>query len=172
MMERLQQSTGTASSPVRPDPAPWAAQRRNVSFSAVGGGSLFRDGPSPEDVVQGQNGSRYLGDCWLLSTLAAFAKTQPEVLENAVTDNRDGTYTVRLYRETDSGDYEPESIRVNGTVPQTADGRDAYAQRKDPGELWVPIIEKAFAARAGLALCRVAWPNTLHEKAKQLAMAQ
>ena len=102
-----------------------------------------------EDVVQGQNGSRYLGDCWLLSTLAAFANSQPEVLENAVTDNQDGTYTVQLYRETEQGTYEPERIRVDGTVPTTADGRDAYAQRVDRGEIWVQVIEKAFAARAG-----------------------
>ena len=148
-LDQLNAARSGVAVPVRPDPTPWGPQNRSVGFSGVQGGDLFVDGPSHTDVVQGQNGSRYLGDCWLLGSLAALAKNQPEVLENAITDNKDGTHTVRLFHRTPRGTYEPESIRVQGTVPTTADGRDAYAQRTDPTELWVPLIEKAFAARAG-----------------------
>jgi hypothetical protein len=100
-------------------------------------------------VVQGQNGQRYLGDCWLLSSLAAIAQTQPQVLEGAITDLGDGTYRVRLHRQERSGEMKAEDVRVEGSLPKTADGRDAYAQRTDPKELWVGIIEKAFAAWKG-----------------------
>ena len=135
--------------PLAANPAPWAAQGRAVQFQPVAGGELFRGGAGAGDVVQGQNGQRYLGDCWLLSSLAAIAQTQPQVLEGAITDLGDGTYRVRLHRQERSGEMKAEDVRVEGSLPKTADGRDAYAQRTDPKELWVGIIEKAFAAWKG-----------------------
>ncbi len=152
MQERLAQAggeTSTAPTPVRGDPLPWAAQQRAVRFSPVAGGELFRDGASPTDVVQGQNGSRYLGDCWLLGSLAAIAHTRPQILEQAITNHGDGTWTVRLHSEGPDGQVQAEDVRVQGTLPQTHDGQDAYAQRQDPRELWVGIVEKAFATWKG-----------------------
>lgn len=151
MQERLREVRGvsTPSDPVRSDPQPWAAQQRSVSFSSVQGGELFRDGASPTDVVQGRNGSRYLGDCWLLGSMAAIAHTRPQLLEQAITDHGDGTYTVRLHGEGRDGELQAEDVRVQGSLPHTADGRDAYAQRQDPQELWVGIVEKAFAVWKG-----------------------
>ena len=134
---------------VQPNPAPWSAQNRSVQFGDTPGGALFRDGATSEDVVQGQNGSRYLGDCWLLSSLAAIAHTQPNVLQEAITDHGDGTYTVRLYKQDRSGAMLSDTVRVDGTLPRTANGQDAYAQRQDPNEMWVGIIEKAFASWKG-----------------------
>lgn len=133
----------------RPDPTPWAAQQRQVRFAPEQGGQLFRGGAGSNDVVQGQNGSRYLGDCWLLSSLAAVAATQPQVLEQAITDHGDGHYTVRLHRQARDGTISAEDVTVDGDLPRTADGRDAYAQRQDPKELWVVIIQKAFASWKG-----------------------
>jgi hypothetical protein len=146
MQDRLKASRGDAPEPVRANPAPWAAQNRSVHFEPVQGGSLFQDGAAVEDVVQGQNGSRYLGDCWLLSSLAAIAHAQPRVLEDAITDHGDGTYTVRLHKQDSRGSMSSEDVRVEGTLPRTADGQDAYAQRSDNREMWVGIIEKAFAS--------------------------
>ena len=146
MQDRLRQSPTTD---VRANPLPWAPQNRSVKFQAQPGGELFQDGAAATDVVQGRNGSRYLGDCWLLASLAGLAQTQPKVLENAITDHGDGTYTVRLYREDESGSLSAEDIRVEGSLPTTANGSDAYAQREDPNEIWVVIIEKAFAAWKG-----------------------
>jgi Calpain family cysteine protease len=141
MQDRLRQA--------RPDPAPWAAQQRQVRFAPEAGGQLFSGGANANDVVQGQNGSRYLGDCWLMSALAAIAKTQPQVLEQAITDHGDGHYTVRLHRQERDGSITAEDVTVDADIPRTADGRDAYAQRQDPKELWVVIIEKAFASWKG-----------------------
>jgi hypothetical protein len=135
--------------PTRPDPTPWAAQQRSVQFRDVPGGSLFRNGPAPTDVVQGQNGARYLGDCWMLSSLAAVAHTQPQQLQDAIRDNGDGTYTVTLHTQGRDGSIQAEPVRVDGDVPMTADGRDAYAQRQDPKELWVVLMQKAFASKKG-----------------------
>ncbi len=149
MQDRLKASQGNAPQPVRANPAPWAAQNRSVRFEPVSRGALFQDGAAVEDVVQGQNGSRYLGDCWLLSALAAIANTQPKVLEDAITDHGDGTYTVRLHKQDTRGLMSSEDDRVEGTLPRTADGQDAYAQRSDPTEKRVGIIEKTFASWKG-----------------------
>jgi len=149
MQDRLKASQGNAPQPVRANPAPWAAQNRSVRFEPVSRGALFQDGAAVEDVVQGQNGSRYLGDCWLLSALAAIANAQPKVLEDAITDHGDGTYTVRLHKQDTRGLMSSEDVRVEGTLPRTVDGQDAYAQRSDPTEMWVGIIEKAFASWKG-----------------------
>jgi hypothetical protein len=134
---------------VRANPAPWAAQQRSVTFQSEPGGQLFRDGATPGDVVQGQNGSRYLGDCWLMSSMASIAHTQPQLLEQAITDHGDGTYTVTLHRQGTDGSMQAEPIRVTGELPRTSDGRDAYAQRQDPKELWPALIEKAYASWKG-----------------------
>ena len=144
--EQLRQRQAAVGGPVQANPGPWSGLGRDVGFSPVAGGELFRDGATVGDVVQGRNGPRHLGDCWLLASLAALAHSRPGMLEQAVTDHGDGTYTVRLYAEAGAT---AEDIRVTGDLPQTADGRDAYAQRPDPAELWVGIIEKAFAAHCG-----------------------
>ena len=142
---QLSQNNGS----VRSNPTPWAAQNRSVRFNTIPGSSLFENGATAEDVVQGQNGSRYLGDCWLLGSLAAIAHTQPNILEEAITDHGDGTYTVRLYKEDSRGSMVADDIRVEGSLPRTANGQDAYAQRQNPHEIWVGIIEEAFASWKG-----------------------
>jgi hypothetical protein len=138
-----------ASGAVRADPAPWAAQGRRVDFQSEQGASLFRGGAKASDVVQGRNGNRYLGDCWLLASVASIAHSQPQLLEQAITDHGDGTYTVRLHRAEADGNMRAEDITVDGDVPRTADGQDAYAQRQDRKELWVVVVQKAFAAWKG-----------------------
>ena len=146
MQDQLRQRQGAVGGPVQANPGTWAGHGRDVRFGAVAGGELFRDGATVGDVVQGRNGPGYFGDCWLLASLAALAHTRPGVLEQAVTDHGDGTYTVRLFAEAGATG---EDVRVTGALPQTTDGRDAYAQRPDPAELWVGIIEKAFASWKG-----------------------
>jgi pyrrolidone-carboxylate peptidase len=93
------------------------------------------------DVDQG-----YLGDCYLMAILAAIAGSHPEVIENMVSDNGDGTYTVRF----PDGHVEP-SVTTK-FVTYTEGGEDAvYASSKDSAlrgkELWVILIEKAWALR-------------------------
>ena len=47
---------------------------------------------SPNDINQGS-----IGDCYFLAALAGVAKTNPGLLRKAITQNSDGTFTVRLY---------------------------------------------------------------------------
>lgn len=97
------------------------------------------NGVSPSDISQGQ-----IGDCWYIAALKAVAAADPSVIENAITDNGNGTYTVRLYH-----DGTPVYVTVTGDQVIMPDGRQGYAQSKDGKELWPQIMEKALASYEG-----------------------
>lgn len=103
-------------------------------------GPLFRDGVSPTDVEQGS-----LNDCWFIASLQAVAATHPEVLEEGVTANGDGTYDVTLYV-----DGKPVVYRVDATVPAD-DGDPVFADNAGASEreLWPLLYEKAMAQHMG-----------------------
>jgi Calpain family cysteine protease len=91
---------------------------------------------SHTDINQGD-----LGDCYLLAAIAAAAKTDPQRLKDMITDHGDGTYTVRFAEKT---------IKVDNRLPTAEGGNLAYASwGKDSPELWVAIIEKAYAKMQG-----------------------
>jgi hypothetical protein len=114
------------------------------------------------DVEQGEN-----GNCFLLSALAALARVNPAAIKNAVGDNRDGTFTVTLHDDQNLAARTP--IRVTPTFPAnslfTALSYGAPASpstwyrpftKAQPGdgsffdsELWVMLIEKAYAQQYG-----------------------
>ena len=52
-------------------------------------GPLFNNGPTPQDVQQGQ-----IGDCYFPSAMAALAQNNAEAIQNMIKENGDGTYTV------------------------------------------------------------------------------
>jgi hypothetical protein len=97
--------------------------------------SLFGTGPIAFDVNQGD-----IGDCYFLSSLAAFANSKPSVLTGSAVDMGDGTYTVQFV----SGST-PTFVRVSNDIPSGKFGGYAYAH---PGTVtdpvWAAIIEKAF----------------------------
>lgn len=84
-------------------------------------------------------------------SLQAIAQQHPELIEDAITDNGNGTYTVRLYK-----DGEAFYVTVTDDLPMTEDGvpafgRGALSATADgyAGELWPAIMEKAMAAYEG-----------------------
>ena len=111
-----------------------AGTGRAISFA---GNRLFAaDGPSVDDIYQGQT-----GDCWYLATLAAVAQTQPEVIRQAITELGDGTFAVRL-KSTGGTD---QFIRVDGdllTYSWSA-STPVYAGLGQQGSIWVALMEKA-----------------------------
>jgi hypothetical protein len=92
------------------------------------------------DVRQGR-----LGDCYFLASLAALAKTDPELIKSRVKDNGDGTYTVLF--------FEGGAVVVDNTFPTDESGQPVYASPDDKNaegvELWVMLIEKAWAKLKG-----------------------
>ena len=103
-------------------------------------GSLFVNGPAYGDIIQGQ-----LGDCYFVAALASVAKFSPQVIQQMVTDNGDGTFTIRFYNA-GVADY----VTVDRDLATTSSGAIEYAGvggnfNNSGNELWVALIEKAYA---------------------------
>jgi hypothetical protein len=137
-------------------------QEGSVAVRGSGDANAF----SPNDVNQGS-----IGDCYFLASLSAVAHTNPALLQNAITENSDGTYSVRLYRKREQRIlfwrrqvFTPVTIILYPTFPISADGTDtanpdaaanpAHAHGGDQSangntELWVRLFEKAYALLIG-----------------------
>jgi hypothetical protein len=108
-------------------------------YQAAAGG-LFVGGARPTDIRQGD-----LGDCYFLSALSAVARQDPARIAQMFTDNGDGTYTVRLFK-----DGHAEYVTVDKRLPVNADGKFPFANKGGTAaaagnELWVALAEKAYA---------------------------
>ena len=119
-------------------------QRGEVLYHQVDG-ELFGSAPEAIDARQG-----VIGDCYLLSSFSALARSAPELLRSLLTANGDGTYTARFHRRLDGGQFAAEAVVVDGKVPvRKSDGEPIYARSRRRGELWPLIAEKAYAAWKG-----------------------
>jgi Calpain family cysteine protease len=123
-----------------PDPAV-LKEHRNAEFRWVDG-QLFVDGVRPDDVIQGQ-----IGDCYLVAAFAAIAARDPEAIERAIRDNGNGTYTALFYESSWFGKQVKVEITVDGQLPMTSG--PLYAKNADQTELWVGLLEKAYAQWKG-----------------------
>ncbi len=123
------------------DPTVLTKHVTDTTWKPVEGGKLFVDGVSYDDVVQGS-----IGDCYLVSAFSAVAQTNPKAIENAIKDNGDGTFTVKFYEKGSSRQVE---IKIDGDVAQSASGSQRYGKSRDSKELWVGLLEKAYAQWKG-----------------------
>jgi hypothetical protein len=117
--------------------------RATTAWKDVIGGKLYVDGIDADDITQGE-----AGDCYLLSTLAVLAKTNPDAIKNAITDNGDGTFDVRFFEKGKRGKLTEVVVTVDGKLPTGPEG-SVYAASRNTTELWGPIIEKAYASWYG-----------------------
>lgn len=103
-----------------------------TTFKATG--SLFGTGPVAADINQGE-----VGDCYFMSSLAAFAGQNPQVLTQSAVDMGDGTYVVQFMNGST-----PTYVRVNNSFSSGPFNGYLYAQPGTDGSLWGPVFEKAF----------------------------
>jgi hypothetical protein len=103
-------------------------------------GQLEVNGAAPEDIDQGD-----IGDCFFLSSLASLAQRNPQAIEDMIKSNGDGTYSVRFYAPQQDGTYQETHVTVDNLMPEDKDGNAVYASSPDSKELWVQVVEKAFA---------------------------
>jgi len=94
------------------------------------------------DVKQGG-----LGDCYMVSTVAAIAHQHPEILQNAMKENSDGTVSFRFFAR-DGGQLKPTWVTVTRELPMRADGTLPFGSSKQ-NEAWFPLLEKAYAQFKG-----------------------
>ena len=101
----------------------------SVSYSAVSNPLFGTNGPSMSDVNQG-----FLGDCYLLSSLAEVACKNPNAINSMFTANGNNTYGVRFYVNGAA-----EYVTVNN---QLANGGYAFNYGTN---IWASLAEKAYA---------------------------
>ncbi|KAF8395994.1 hypothetical protein HHK36_017605 [Tetracentron sinense] len=101
---------------------------------------LFSGAANPSDVCQGR-----LGDCWFLSAVAVLTEVS-RISEVIITPefNEEGIYTVRFCIQ---GEWVP--VVVDDWIPCESPGIPAFATSKKGNELWVSILEKAYAKLHG-----------------------
>ncbi len=108
----------------------YASGYRNFAYKP-----LFVDGPQYDDVAQGA-----VGDCYFMAAVAGMADSDPGIVTQAITSLGDGTYAVRFFHSGQS-----YYLRLDADLPVYSGSNPAYAGFGADGELWVPLIEKAFA---------------------------
>ena len=102
--------------------------------------SLFGSGPVATDINQGG-----AADCYFLSSIAAFAQTNPTLIDNSVVDMGDGTYTVQLFSK-GTAVY----TRVSNSFSTGPYAGFNFAHPGANNSIWGMVMEKAFAfARTG-----------------------
>jgi hypothetical protein len=111
------------------------------------GSTLFRGsdgGPSGADIIQG-----IVGDMWLLNAMAMVAVNPNIVLNLVVAQYPDvGMYEFRFWK---GGKW--ITVVVDDYVPIVAQGQLIVAKSSDPQELWVTLLEKAYAKLHGSYQC-------------------
>ena len=96
------------------------------------------DGVEAGDVVQGA-----LADCWILSALSIIA-CNPDLLYNLFVSDEyadQGIYVVQVFK---NGEWVP--VMVDDRIPvDIISSRPLFARCGDPNEIWLLILEKAYA---------------------------
>lgn len=136
---------GDLPSPATAGDSATGAPKSVLAAYARSSGTLFVDGISVSDVNQGT-----AGDCYLIAAIGGLAVTNPQVLQAAFVENAsiDGvrTWGVRFF----DAAGKPHWVTVNDTLPvEPGDATKlAYsgpAGKSLNGEIWLPLMEKAYA---------------------------
>jgi hypothetical protein len=102
------------------------------------------------DVIQGP-----MGDCYLVGSLAALAKANPNVILDMVHPNRDAvgnvaSYTVDLYSRTGPlNQLTKTPVTVDATQFSRLAARSSDTDSAGRHEIWTKVIEKAYANLKG-----------------------
>jgi hypothetical protein len=105
-------------------------------------GRKFIKGITYDDIKQG-----LIGDCSLLAALAAIAKRRPALLDEMIAMEENGTFTVVFYNVEKGMEIMRKATILPG-FPVNSRGL-VYGRSKEKTELWVSILEKAYAVLKG-----------------------
>jgi Calpain family cysteine protease len=126
------------------DPGVLTKHATNTTWKPVQGGQLFVDGVNFDDVVQGQ-----IANCYMVGAFSAVAQANPDTIKNAFKENADGTVTVHFFEKQANGTMKPVDVTIDRDLPQSSWGGSLYAKSRDKQELWVGLLEKAYAQWKG-----------------------
>ncbi len=145
---RRQPEDGGAKEPKKDPAVQPDAKSEHVSdptYEKVKGKPFIKEEDDTDEVAMDDVSQGRLGDCYFVAALAAIANKNPDAVRRMIKDNGDGTYTVTF--------HEGGEVVVDDQFP-TQGGQVAYARpgdqdAKDGKELWVMLIEKAWAKLKG-----------------------
>jgi len=97
---------------------------------------LFKGGACASDIIQGQ-----IGTCFLLGAIGAVVANNENAIKKLFLkyDIDVGVYGIRF-----CVDGEWTYVIVDDWMPVDASGALLYASSKDPEEVWLPLLEKAY----------------------------
>ena len=150
-IDKLAAAKGEETSPTETGILPAIEWRRPSEFmDAVMEPKIFEGRIEAGDILQGQ-----LGDCWLMCSIAAIAEFDV-LVKDLISENECnpsmGLYVVKLCM-----DGEWKKILIDSYFPCVPKGGPIYS-RSRRGELWVMLLEKAFAKYNGsYAAIRNGW---------------
>lgn len=103
--------------------------------------AMIIDGATPGDVEQGA-----LGDCWLLSALMVLS-VREELLQNLIVKDCIN-YGFAVFQFFKNGEW--KQVLVDTRIPYNRETKlPLYARCKNNLEVWLPLIEKAYAKLHG-----------------------
>jgi len=128
-----------------PEEVKWARPSYGKSWHGseeffVGNAGLFKNPVSEATVIQGK-----LGNCWFLNAVS-IAATRPGLMESCFWRNDDfknyGIFVCKFFK---NGAW--YYVVVDDRIPVFAcdHGQHCFAKTRDAGELWLPVLEKAYA---------------------------
>ncbi|MBR1800846.1 MAG: hypothetical protein IJ767_07015 [Bacteroidaceae bacterium] len=90
--------------------------------------------PVPADVNQ-----HAIGDCCACAVLASLAYLYPDFIKHIITDNADGTYTIKMY----DPQGQPVDVCITSKILCDGNGNIGQATGKNNAVTWATILEKA-----------------------------
>jgi hypothetical protein len=121
-----------------------SADFKNYSWKRLEGAKLVGGAIAPGDIDQGN-----LGDCWFLSAMAALAEDtekvkdifrHPTTEEDMLREHAAGAFRVTINKH---GWW--HHLVLDDLIPHTCSGFAFAGNAQDPTELWVALLEKAYA---------------------------
>ncbi len=91
----------------------------------------------PNDLQQG-----HIGDCFLIAALHTIARLEPDAIQNAITENPEGNYTVSMFDQ--AGNPVEQIVESTDLINPTKAGAGW-----GDDEAWGRIMEAAFANQTG-----------------------
>lgn len=111
-------------------------------------GDLFKKGAGDQDAVHWNDVAQgQVENCYFLSAVAALAKSDPQAIKNLIKGpDSNGNYQVTLYVNVQKGTVAATSktITLSPEILVNENNQPIYAGKGD-AELWVMLIEKAYA---------------------------
>ncbi|CAG9320530.1 unnamed protein product [Blepharisma stoltei] len=103
--------------------------------------SVFTGGIEESDILQGK-----LGDCWLMSSLCALTERKEAIEKIFCTKEYsvNGIYRLQLYKN-----GELQYVTIDDYIPCDAETNKPVFSKNNGSELWVLLIEKAYAKLHG-----------------------